>query len=104
MSDKINIIQSSPRGWWYNDGRVADQWHGPFATPEEAEEMAIALAPDKQEFITLINLQLWEHREVKIEKNRPCPDCDRGYTKGWEGDMPQGSPCRRCGGSGRLEA
>lgn len=95
---KSQIIQCSPVGWWYNDGRVVDQWSGPFDTPEEAEKIAKALAPEKVEFIKLLRVAPWEKREVRVEpvrKYQKCPDCKDGFR----GDRC----CRKCEGSGRIE-
>jgi hypothetical protein len=100
---KPNIITCHPKGWWYNDGRLANHWVGPFPTPEEAIKTARELAPAKSRTIKLVELAKWEQREVPVIEYVPCPHCDRGFTGGWDGDTPKGSSCRHCGGSGRLE-
>jgi hypothetical protein len=88
------IIKVNPRGWWYQDERN-DNWYGPFDTPEEAEELCRAMAPDKSMFFNLINLQLWERRKVRVKRYQECPHCKGGFV----GDRC----CRKCDGTNRLE-
>ena len=95
MSNKFNNIHCSPRGWWFFGGVSSDQWTGPFDTPEEAEEAARSLLPTSFDTIVLLNLQLWEKREVQIEKRKKCPHCKDGFIRG--------RCCRTCEGTGRLE-
>lgn len=90
-----NTITCDPRGWWFNEGRVEDQWIGPFDTPEEAERVAIMLAPDKVETIKLLQVQAWEKREVLTKRYKKCPHCKNGFIRG--------RCCRTCEGTGRLE-
>jgi hypothetical protein len=95
---KPHIIQGMPIGWWFNEGRIADQWSGPFKTAEEAEECALALAPDRVEFIKLLRVMPWEKREVRVKpprKYEKCRSCKGGFVGG--------RCCLRCDGTGRIE-
>lgn len=99
MTRKPSTIPCSPRGWWYNRDREADCWTGPFDTPEEAEKVARMLMPGKQKSLVLINLQLWEQREILIEK---CPYCKNGFIHPrYEASS---RCCTACEGTGRVPA
>lgn len=58
------ILHQHPRGWWFLDER-ARTWCGPFPSAEEAEKTARMLISDNQKTIPLIEMQLWEQKEVK---------------------------------------
>jgi hypothetical protein len=93
-----HIIQGMPVGWWFNEGRAADRWSGPFKTAEEAEKIAKSMAPDQVEFIKLLCVMPWEKREVRVEPPRKyvkCKSCKGGFV----GDRC----CSRCEGTGRIE-
>ena len=92
----VNLIKCSPVGWWFNEGRVADQWSGPFKTAEEAQEIAESLAPDRVEFIKLMQVMPWEKREVKVGRHRYKKCTCKG---GFRGERV----CRQCEGTGRIE-
>jgi len=94
---KPGSINCDPRGWWFNEGRIANQWSGPFDTPEEAEKMARMLAPDSVEVIKLLQVQAWEKREVRIKgpNQGKCPHCKNGFVSG--------QCCLKCEGTGRAK-
>lgn len=95
MTNGPSTIYCNPRGWWFNGGLEPEHWSGPFETPEEAEKTARMLVPNKQETIKLINLQLWESREIRIERFKSCPHCKNGFVAG--------VCCLKCEGTGRLK-
>jgi hypothetical protein len=60
------MIHQHPRGWWFFDERPhGGGWCGPFPSAEEAEKTARMLISDNQKTIPLIEMQLWEQKEVK---------------------------------------
>lgn len=92
-----SVLQHSPVGWWLN--YKADQWCGPFKTPEEAEEAAKVIVPLSYPEYHLLQVAPWETRTVKNamfpSDREPCPECKgTGFIAG--------RCCRKCEGSMSL--
>lgn len=65
MSQAPEMIHQHPRGWWFYYEAALPTWCGPFPSAEEAEKTARMLVPDNQKTIPLVEMQLWEQKEVK---------------------------------------
>lgn len=85
------VIQMSPLGWWLN--YKADQWCGPYETPEKAIEAADIIVPLSYSTYKLMRVMPWETREIRTNQpSEPCPNCKgTGFV--------HDSCCRVCEGS-----
>ena len=61
------ISYKHPRGWWFEYKTFKTGWCGPFATFEEAEKNARMLNSPAHKTIRIIEMQLCEQRDVKLD-------------------------------------
>lgn len=68
MAEKVTpeTIYQHPRGWWFKYETFKTAWCGPFKTAEEATAVARKLITSHRQVIELIEVQLWEQREVSL--------------------------------------